>query len=155
RASAMTQRRLQFRTGVGSALRYPETRVGVAKGARGGGSCCRAQVDLIAKGTNVACQPLSDGGLVALAAGQVGGPQIVMGSAVTQDVIDRGQDRGRHGDDGLLVADTRLEAAILRPIVAAALAPRGAGTLHQHRLEPGPTLLDASRALLAGALVQP
>src|SRR5262245_54754779 len=135
---------------VGSALRYPETKV-----ASCSMSCRLPQIDLIAQGADASRELMCDGFAVALASAEIGGPQVGMLGAVTQHVIDRGEDGGRHGNDRLLVADARLEAPILGTVVAGALARRCPGTLHQHRLEPGAALLDAPRTLLAGALVEP
>src|SRR5262245_65392060 len=119
RALPMTQHEAECTNGVGSALRYPETKV-----ASCSMSCRLPQIDLIAQGADASRELMCDGFAVALASAEIGGPQVGMLGAVTQHVIDRGEDGGRHGNDRLLVADARLEAPILGTVVAGALARR-------------------------------
>src|SRR5262245_8190550 len=90
----MTQHKPRTK-GVGSALRYPETKV-----AGCSMSCRLPQIDLIAQGADASRELMCDRFAVALASAEIGGPQVGM-------------------------------------------------------LEPGASLLDAPRALLAGALVEP
>src|SRR5512147_218499 len=81
------------------------------------------------------------------------GPEILVGGAIFQHVIDRGEDRRRHRAGGLLRTAAALETIKLRLKVAAVLAPGGPGALDQQRLQPWGALAQARGPALAGTLV--
>ena len=84
---------------------------------------------------------------------EVVGPEVVVFGAVLKDVVDRREDRGGDGADGLLRSAVALQAEELGPVIAIPFALGGPGALDQHRLEPRRSLAQARRFPLAGALV--
>src|SRR6185369_7726005 len=89
-----------------------------------------------------------------VAAGEVFGPEVLIGGAVAQHVINDREDRGGDGDGRLLRAAARFETQVLGFQVATFCARHSPRGLYQNRLEPRCALLDPSRTALAGALVK-
>src|SRR4051794_21552385 len=79
--------------------------------------------------------------------------EVVVFSAILEDMIDRREDRSGDGADGFLRATLGLQPEELGSIIAVFGALGGPGALHEHRLEPRGSLAQARSLALAGAFV--
>src|SRR5512134_258156 len=81
------------------------------------------------------------------------GPEILVGCAILEHVVGRGQDRGSNRANRLLWPPSAAQPVKLRLEIARLLARAGPSALHQRGLEPRRPLTQAVGPALAGALV--
>src|ERR1700674_49991 len=84
---------------------------------------------------------------------EVVAPEVVVFSAVFENMVDGREDRGGDGTDGFLRSTPALQPEELGFVIAVLLPLGRPGTLYEHRLQPGRPLAQARRFPLAGALV--
>ena len=77
------------------------------------------------------------------AAIKVVGTEVLVFGAILQHVVDRGEQRSRHGAHRFLRAVPAAQAVELRLVIAVLLARRGETALDQQRLEPGRAFAQA------------
>src|SRR5215472_10692739 len=68
---------------------------------------------------------------------EVVGTEVLIHRSVLEHVIDGREERSRNGNNSLLGAAASSDAVVLGLEIAALLAGRGPGALHQRGLEPG------------------
>jgi DNA-binding transcriptional regulator LsrR (DeoR family) len=81
------------------------------------------------------------------------GSEVFVDGAIAQHVVDCGEHGGGHGANGLLRPPPVPQPLELRLVVAALLAHRRPGALHQHGLQPRRALAQAIGTALARTLV--